>query len=77
MDITSDIPLNVIEKGRSLEEVLAKVMSSWRIANEIGSKAGLTEEDLFSRTLMCVAYRIYLIGVQDGMKEDEENERTD
>lgn len=43
-------------------------------ANEIGSKAGLTEEDLFSRTLMCVAYRIYLMGVQDGMKEDEENE---
>lgn len=74
MDITSDIPLNVIEKGRSLEEVLAKVMSSWRSANEIGFKAGLTEEDLFSRTLMCVAYRIYLMGVQDGMKEDEENE---
>ena len=74
MDITSDIPLNVIEKGRSLEEVLAKVMSSWRSANEIGSKAGLTEEDLFSGTLMCVAYRIYLMGVQDGMKEDEENE---
>ena len=74
MDITSDIPLNVIEKGRSLEEVLAKVMSSWRSANEIGSKVGLTEEDLFSRTLMCVAYRIYLMGVQDGMKEDKENE---
>ena len=74
MDITSDIPLNVIAKGRSLEEVLEKVMSSWRDANEIGSKAGLTEEDLFSRTLMCVAYRIYLMGVQDGMKEDAENE---
>lgn len=74
MDITSDIPLNVIAKGRSLEEVLEKVMSSWRDANEIGSKAGLTEEDMFSRTFMCVAYRIYLMGVQDGMKEDEENE---
>ena len=70
MDITSDIPLNVIVKGRRLGEVVEKFMSSWNDANEIGSKMGLTEEELLSRTIKCAAYRIYLMGVQDGMKGD-------
>lgn len=63
----SNIPLSAINKGRSFEDVLIEAQ---RIIPDVMAAAesnGLTGSDFISSTIACAAYRIYLLGVEDGM----------
>lgn len=63
------IPLEVISKGRELGNVLAEYKRIWNGAKEAATVPGKTDDEIFADTMMCAAYRIYLLGVEDGMKE--------
>ena len=58
---TARIPLSVIAKGRDLGEVLQMYMDFYEESNR--------EDDRFAKTMMGAVYRVYLLGVQDGMKK--------
>ncbi len=63
------IPLDVIVKGRDLDSVLGEYMIAWNEAKKVATAPGKSENEIFADTMMAVAYRIYLLGVEDGMKE--------
>lgn len=63
------IPVDVILKGREYEKVLAEYQRIWNGVKEVATVPGKTEDEIFADTLMVAAYRIYLLGVEDGMKE--------
>lgn len=67
--MTHGVPLDAIAKGRNLEAVLTEYRRIWKDANEAATSAEKTQDEIFADTLMCAAYRIYLLGVEDGMKE--------
>lgn len=57
--------------GPACGGLTVKSMSDvWRDFLEIAADAGMTDGDIYSDNMMCVAYRLYLEGVQDGMKGD-------
>lgn len=61
--------------GSACGGLTVKSMSDvWRDFLKMAADAGMTDGDIYSDNMMCVAYRIYLMGVQDGMKEDVTNE---
>lgn len=63
----------VIDKGRFLKEVLDQFIAIRDRAEQIAATPGKSEAEVFADTMMCAVYRIYLLGVQDGMvKESEE-----
>lgn len=62
------IPLEAISKGRSLDEVLGEYMRIWEDAKATVSAPGKGEDEVFADTMEVTAYRIYLLGVEDGMK---------
>ena len=63
------IPMSVFSKGRTYGEVLGAFMASYETAHKEASKqAGKSGEEIFADTLACDAYRMYLLGVQDGME---------
>lgn len=63
------IPMSVFSKGRTYSEVLDAFMASYETAHKEASKqVGKSGEEIFADTLSLVAYRMYLLGVQDGME---------
>lgn len=61
--------------GSACGGLKVKSMSDvWRDFLKMAAETGMTDGDIYSDNMMCVAYRIYLMGVQDGMKEDATNE---
>lgn len=66
-----DIPIDVFSKGRSYGDVLTEYMRIWGDVNRMAISAGKAEDKAFSDTLAASAYRIYLLGVEDGMKDGD------
>ncbi len=66
-----DIPLEAIKKGRDYGMVLSEHRRIWDGAKEAATVPGKTQDEIFADTMMCAAYRIYLLGVEDGMKGGE------
>lgn len=63
-----DIPLRAIQKGRDLGAVLNEYRRIYGDAKKAATAPGKSEDDILADTLMGAAYRIYLLGVEDGMK---------
>lgn len=49
-------------------EVLHETMRIYKAAHKTAEEAGLTEPELFAAAIEAAAYRLYLLGVQDGME---------
>ena len=62
------IPVAVISKGRNLEDVLRKFMEYFEKAKREVSITEKDENQILSGAMMGAAYRLYLLGVEDGMK---------
>lgn len=65
------IPLKVIAKGRPLEDVLEEYMRIFMVAQKVARKPGKSEDDVLADTMKLAAYRLYLLGVEDGMKKED------
>lgn len=63
------VPMDAISKGRDYEAVLTEYKRIWEGAKEAATAPGKSDDDIFAHTMMAAAYRIYLLGVEDGMKE--------
>lgn len=67
-----NIPLEVIAKGRNMEDVLAAYLDFFKDAGEVaaadGTAAGESDDEVIAGATMCAVYRLYLLGVEDGMK---------
>ena len=70
------VPLAAISKGRHLGEVLEEYMRIWNGAQKAVTVPGKGEDEIFADTMKVVTYRLYLLGVEDGMK-GAKHERTD
>jgi hypothetical protein len=67
----SSVENGICGVGSACGGLTVKSMSDvWRDFLEIAADAGMTDGDIYSDNMMCVAYRLYLEGVQDGMKGD-------
>ena len=66
--MNNGIPLKVICKGRPLEEILEKYMSFHKNAERVVADISISDEDRFSGAMMGALYRLYLLGVEDGME---------
>lgn len=62
------IPLAVIQKGRSLKEICEETQRIFTEAKAEARKKGKTGDDAVSGAIMATAYRLYLLGVQDGLE---------
>ena len=62
------IPLGAISKGRDLSEVLDAYMSVYNDAVEIADDGTRDSDATVADAMVCAAYRVYLLGVEDGMK---------
>lgn len=67
-DVFSKIPLEVIAKGRDLGEVLTAYMAFHKRAIAVAAEAGKPEDETFADAMQAAVYRLYLLGVEDGMK---------
>lgn len=47
-------------------------MRIWNDAKKHATTPGKGEDKIFADTMKVIAYRIYLLGVEDGMKEENE-----
>lgn len=63
--ISKDMPKEAIRKGRNVNEVMAAWAEIFDGAEKRIKEIGGTDEDLLAAT----TYRIYLLGVEDVMKE--------
>lgn len=63
-----NVPLEAITKGRDMAAVLAECGRIWDGAKDAATVPGLSPDEILADTIMISAYRIYLPGVQDGMK---------
>lgn len=63
------IPIEAINKGRAYGDVLDEYRRIWEDAKEVATTSGKDQDEIFTDTMMVAAYRIYLLGVEDGMKE--------
>ena len=59
------VPVEVISKGRAYGDVLDEYMRIWEDVKSVADAKGKTFADIMSVS----AYRLYLLGVEDGMKE--------
>lgn len=64
------IPLDVFAKGRPYEKVLEEYMKIWANARKYATAPGKGEDEIFADTMTVTIYRMYLLGVEDGMKEE-------
>lgn len=67
-DVFSQIPLEVIAKGRDFGEVLTAYMSFHKRAGKVAAEVGKPEDETFADAMQAAVYRLYLLGVEDGMK---------
>lgn len=63
------IPLEVIEKGRSCEDVLETWGKNFEVLEGVCTDLFGSEEDNAASVMVSAVYRIYLLGVEDGMKQ--------
>ncbi len=68
--IQPDVPVEVIAKGRDLGSVLSSYMKFYDDARKYVDRGGKTEEEIFSDIMLGSVYRVYLLGVEDGMMEE-------
>jgi len=66
--IFSQIPMEVIATGRDLGEVLTAYMTFHKRAVKVASEPGKSEDETFADAMQAAVYRLYLLGVEDGMK---------
>lgn len=69
MKKTNGVPLDAIQVGRPLDEVLNEYMRIWGDAKKKLSSQTKNPDEVFADVMEVSAYRIYLLGVEDGMKE--------
>ena len=62
------VPKEAIDKGRTFDEVMAEYQIALESAQETAKSSGRIQDSIFLRAAMAAAYRIYLLGVEDGMK---------
>lgn len=70
--MSNKIPIEAIIKGRSMEEVLNEFMRIWDGAREAAEKASESADEIFACTVQAAVYRLYILGVQDGMKTENQ-----
>lgn len=70
--MNNEVPIDAITKGRSLEEVLKELMRIWDGARETAEKVSESADEVFACTVQATAYRLYILGVQDGMKSENQ-----
>lgn len=66
--MTNGVPLEAIATGRDMGAVLTEYRRIWEGAKKVALEDGKTYDEAFADAMMCAAYRIYLLGVEDGMK---------
>lgn len=66
----SGVPVEAIAKGRDLGSVISSYMKFYDDARKYVDRDGKTEEEIFSDIMLGSVYRVYLLGVEDGMKEE-------
>ena len=69
VDEHHNIPLSVFTKGQPFEKVLEEYMRIWNDAKKCVTAPGKDNDEIFADTMKAAAYRLYLLGVEDGMKE--------
>lgn len=62
------IPAEAIAKGRAYVDVLCEYKRIWDGVKAVATVPGKTDDEIFADTMAVTAYRIYLLGVEDGMK---------
>lgn len=73
-----NIPMDVIARGRDEDDVLNQYISAWEKIETLASKSDeltaefLADANIFGKLMRISAYRIYLLGVEDGMKKEGE-----
>lgn len=60
--------LEAISKGRDLESVLDAYMKYFDRAKAVSVQQGKSEDESVSDAMMGAVYRLYLLGVEDGMR---------
>ena len=63
----SGIPIEVINKGRSLEDVLNAYTKFYQDAAKVSRRLGKSGDDVVADAMTGATYRLYLQGVEDGM----------
>lgn len=64
------VPIEAIAKGRDLGSVLSSYMKIYEDAQKAVDRDGKTPDEIFSDIMLGSVYRVYLLGVEDGMKEE-------
>lgn len=66
-----NIPLEVIAKGRDMEKVLAAYLDFFEDAGKVviadEEATEKSDDEVIAGATMIAVYRLYLLGVQDGM----------
>lgn len=65
-----EIPLDAITKGRDFEEVLTVYMTAYENCHKAVTALGKSEAEAFADATTGAVYRLYLLGVQDGMRRE-------
>ena len=68
----NEIPLKAISKGKDLGRVLQEYMRAYSESAKISASMGKSDDEVLSDATMCAVYRIYLLGVEDGMRRGTE-----
>lgn len=63
-----DVPVDVFSKARSLDEVLRQYMGMVERAKKVSLAQGKTGDEVIADGMLGATYRLYLLGVEDGMK---------
>lgn len=67
--VFSEIPVDVIVKGRDMGEVLTAYMTFHNRASKVAAEIDQSEDEIFADAMQAAVYRLYLLGVEDGMKQ--------
>lgn len=62
----------VVSKGRAFENVIEKLWQVWKDAEDFVESGDKDAPETFGELLEYIGYRMYLLGVEDGMKGDAE-----
>lgn len=64
----NEIPLSAIANGRSYEEILYETQRIFTDASTAAIARGSNGDNITSDAIALTAYRLYLMGVADGME---------
>lgn len=67
-DQSFDVSMDVIAKGRPLDEVLSAYQTMFQNAQRVAEQSGATGDECFAQAMQGACYRLYLLGVEDGGK---------